>query len=268
VTKTLRIPTSDLRAGKVTLAGEIAHYVGRVQRCRPGDTLLLFDPASASEALAELVAIDAHTVTCVVGPPRPASRLGLPGVHLVQALGKGDKPEDTLRAVVALGVGQVTFVESSRSVARVSDRAANKRERLIKVAVEAARQSLRGDLPHVVGPLAWRELQQVRAAETAMDATISPQPLRLILDPMPDCRPLLAVLAERRAQQVELWVGPEGGFSDAEGADLSAAGGISVSLGPLVLRTELAALAAVAVTMAWALADGRWTPPAAELSSS
>jgi 16S rRNA (uracil1498-N3)-methyltransferase len=215
--------------------------------------LVLFDAEQVLEADARILAVDAATVTCELGAPRRAGRLGAAWVHLVQALGKGDKPEATLRAAVALGVGAITFVESARSVARVGERAPQKRERLHKVAHEAARQSLRGDLPEVNGPRSFSD--QLREVAVEPD----PDVLRLVLHPAVDGLPLLLQLTARNAPRVELWVGPEGGFTEAESAALIALGALPVSLGPLVLRTELAATAALAATLAWALAAGRWT---------
>jgi 16S rRNA (uracil1498-N3)-methyltransferase len=250
VTRTLRIPSQNLLPGRRTLVGPDAHYVGRVLRCRVGDELLMFDPEAATEAPARVLALDASSVVCELGEVRVASRLGAGFVHLVQALGKGDKPEDSLRAAVALGVGAVTFVESARSVSKISGREGNKRERLNKVALEAARQSLRGDVPRVRGPMAWSDITRERLS------TRSDEVLRLVLHPGSGSVPLLQALEMR--PEIEVWVGPEGGFDEAELAQLSESGARFVGLGPLVQRTELAAVSTCAVVLAWALARGSW----------
>ena len=104
------------------------------------------------------------TLKCTLdGVPRAAARIASSGIVLVQALGKGNKTEQVVRSATALGVAELHLVESARSVARAGDRADSKRARLESIALDAARQSLRGDVPLIVGPHAFdRELESWR----------------------------------------------------------------------------------------------------------
>jgi 16S rRNA (uracil1498-N3)-methyltransferase len=227
-----RAPLSPLLAGEQQLSRELGGYLVKVLRLRAGDAFTLFDPDAGIEADAELVRDIPALVK--VGEPREAARVTRREVVLLQGFAKGDKPEQVLRAAVALGVSSVTFVRTERSVAGAELR----HERLRAVMLDAARQCGRGDLPTVNG------LVDLPAA--LADA----RGLSLLLEPAAP-ESLVEVLREApRDRSITLAVGPEGGFAAEESAQLLAAGFVAVRLAPFVLRTELAAVAALSVVAA------------------
>jgi 16S rRNA (uracil1498-N3)-methyltransferase len=227
-----RAPLTPLAAGEQQLPRELGNYLVKVLRLRAGDALVLFDPEAALEADAELVR-DVPALARV-GQTRPAPRVSRRDVTLLQGLAKGDKPEQVLRAAVALGAAAVTFVRTERSVAGAELRP----ERLRAIMLDTARQCGRGDLPELGG------LVGLDAALHASDG------LGLLLDP--DASESLVDFLRHVAPQhaLALAVGPEGGFSAAEQQQLLAAGFQPVRLAPYVLRTELAAVAALSVVAA------------------
>jgi 16S rRNA (uracil1498-N3)-methyltransferase len=232
MTQLARAPMSPLLAGEQPLSKELGSYLVKVLRLRAGDRFVLFDPESRTEADAELVR-DVPAVARV-GDTRPAPRVMRRDVALLQGLAKGDKPEHVLRAAVALGASNVTFVRTERSVAGAELRL----ERLQAVMLDSARQCGRGDLPALGGLLA------LEAALHASDG------LGLLLDPNAE-QSLVEVLRTLAPQHaLSLAIGPEGGFSDRETQRLLAAGFQPVRLAPHVLRTELAAVAALSVVAA------------------
>lgn len=227
-----RAPFAPLVAGEQPLPKELGGYLVRVLRLRAGDRFVLFDPDSATEADAELLR-DVPALARL-GQPRPAPRSSQRDVALVQGLAKGDKPEQVVRAAVALGARAVTFARTERSVSGAELRL----ERLRAVMLDAARQCGRGDLPEL-GELVPLDVAASRAAG-----------LRLLLDPAAE-RSLVEVMQSAPADApVTLAVGPEGGFTPAEDAALRKTGFEAVRLAPFVLRTELAAMAALAVVAA------------------
>jgi 16S rRNA (uracil1498-N3)-methyltransferase len=238
VSRPLRVPVDDLVPGVQPLAAPVARYVTRVHRLRVGDRLSLFDPAASSEADAEIVDGPAPQVWCRVEALRPSGYRSLP-IRLIQGLGKADKPDEVIRAATALGVARVTLVHTERSVARpLGERAAGRVERWRRIAIEAARQSGRGDIPALEGPLELGAL--------LLDASAA---VRIVL--APDAEPLFERLAAwRPSAALELLVGPEGGFDDAERLALGAAGFLPASLGATTLRTELAGVAALGALVA------------------
>jgi 16S rRNA (uracil1498-N3)-methyltransferase len=244
VSKALRVPLEGLAAGAFELRGPVARYVARVHRLGVGASLLLFDPESGMEADARLVEVGRDALRCEVEGLRPSGYRAYP-VCLVQGLAKGAKPDLTLRDATALGVESVVFVETERAVVRVpAERAAGRVERWERIAAEAARQSGRGNIPRIVGPL---ELEQALAEVEAG--------LRLVLTA--SGAPLLERLTEwPRARSVALLVGPEGGLGPEEQSLALERGFLPASLGPTTLRTELASVAALGVLVAFASARG------------
>jgi 16S rRNA (uracil1498-N3)-methyltransferase len=228
----LRAPLSPLVAGEQQLSRELGGYLVRVLRLRAGDAFVLFDPEAGTEADAEVLRDIPAVVR--VGEPRAAARVTRREVVLLQGFAKGDKPEQVLRAAVALGASAVTFVRTERSVAGAELRL----ERLRAVMLDAARQCGRGDLPTLGGLVDFEaSLGEARG-------------LLLMLEPTA-ARSLVEVMRDvPRDRALTLAVGPEGGFGDDEAAKLVAAGFEAVRLAPFVLRTELAAVAALSVVAA------------------
>lgn len=239
MTRRIRVPLGELSAGERRLDGAQARYLTRVLRLREGATVTAFDPAARSEADATLVEVGRDHVLARFGEPRPASVVGRTDVTLVWCAGKGDKPDEVVRAATALGVGAVMIATSERSVAR-AEATPERHARLTAIALDAARQSGRGDLPTLTGPLELARL----LAEVGPTAA-----LKLCLDPGAE-RSLGAALAERRGRGLMLLIGPEGGFADDELALARDAGFAFVRFGTLVLRTELAAVAALGAVLA------------------
>jgi 16S rRNA (uracil1498-N3)-methyltransferase len=227
-----RAPFAPLAAGDQQLPKDLGGYLVRVLRLRAGDAFVLFDPDTALEADAELLR-DVPAIARV-GAPRAVARTSKRDVSLLQGLAKGDKPEQVVRAAVALGARSISFVRTERSVAGAELRTA----RLRAVMLDAARQCGRGDLPELGGLLDFA------------DAAGSGAGLRLLLDPSGD-ESLVEVLRGAPPERaVTLAIGPEGGFSAEESAALQQAGFTPVRLSAYVLRTELAAVAALAVVAA------------------
>src|SRR5450432_1154974 len=163
VARLVRVPLSSLEAGERKLDAKTAHYLSDVLRLRAGHAFIAFDPEAELEADATMGEMGARGASCAVDTPRAAARVVSSGIVLVQALGKGDKTEQVARSATALGVAELHFVETARSVARAGERSESKRARLEGIALDAARQSLRGDVPLIVGPHALEhELQSWR----------------------------------------------------------------------------------------------------------
>ena len=227
-----RAPLSPLSAGEQQLPKELGNYLVRVLRLRQGDALVLFDPEAGTEARAELLRDVPALVR--VAPPEPARRVSRRDVMLLQGLAKGDKPEQVLRAAVALGASSVTFVRTERSVAGAELRG----ERMRAVMIDTARQCGRADLPRLSG------LVGLTDALNASDG------LGLLLDPNAETSLVENLRVIAPSHPLSLAVGPEGGFSERERERLRTAGFLPVRLAPFVLRTGLAAVAALAVVAA------------------
>jgi 16S rRNA (uracil1498-N3)-methyltransferase len=242
----LRVPVSALETGDFALAREAAVYVARVHRLAPGDMLTLFDPERAIEAEARIVAIAAGVrhVTVRVAAVRPAEVRAPRPVTLVQALGKGDKMDAIVRDATELGATRIAPVIAERSVVRPEESTARV-ERWRRIAIEAARQCGRGDVPRIVAPVPLLEAISAQARERANEgsserANEASNERRWGVCLVPGAvNALGAALRELDPRaSVTIVVGPEGGLSPAEIAACEAQGWASAGLGPLVLRTE------------------------------
>lgn len=236
----LRVPVAGLTAGDRELPDATARYVTRVHRFRAGQRFLAFDPEARTEAEVELVAVG-RGVTARIGDVRPSSAPPADRLALLWGIGKGDKPEHVISASTALGVERVTLVSAAHSVVSLADRAEARLGRYRTVAVEAARQCGRGDVPTVRGPVPL----STAVAEAALEAGA----LRLSLEPSAPMT-LGEALASRGDAPLVLLVGPEGGFSAPELEACRSHGFGAVSLGSYVLRTELAVVAALGAVAA------------------
>jgi len=246
---TLRAPVESLCAGERELELGPSRYLVLVRRLRAGARFVAFDPARGLEADAELLVADPRRALVRFGPPR-AGRVTAPlPVTLLWSLGKGDKPEAVIRDATALGAAAVVLVTTARSVPRLSERAEERRERWLTVAREAARQSGRGDVPTVVGPLGLAD-----ALVFARDSA------GVVLDPEARTHLARALGDWRPPAPLRVLIGPEGGLTPGELSEARAAGFVAASFGRLTLRTETAVVAVLGALVALADREGG-SPP-------
>ena len=227
---------APLRAGSACMLSEdAAHHAIHVLRLREGEDVTLFD-GRGGEYAARITSIRRLKLALDVLQHRPIERESPLRVTLVQGVSAGDKMDSTLRKAVELGVAELQPVLAARSVARPkAERAEGRRAHWQKVVIAACEQCGRNRIPEVHALIA---LSDYRARGTGMRIVLSPlakQPLSRL--------PL-------QANDFIVAAGPEAGFTAEEEAALVWAGFAPVSLGPRVLRTETAAVAALAALSA------------------
>jgi len=224
----------DIRLGpgaQFTLAPEAAQHVSRALRLKVGDSVTVFD-GRGGEYDAVLQRIDRGRVDVKVGAFRDVEREAAVSVGLVQGLPEADKMDWIVQKAVELGVAWIQPVVCDRSVVRLAaDRAARREAHWKRVAVAACEQTGRNQVPEVRPTLPFQSWL----------AEAGPAP-RWMLTPG---APALAA-RERPVQPFEILVGPEGGLSEREAELAQLRHCEPVSLGQRVLRTETAALAALA----------------------
>ena len=237
----------------VRLDGAEGRHAASVRRIRVGEPIHLVDGIGrrAIGAVSAVVGRDGVEVRLdgIEDEPAPTPR-----IVVVQALPKGDRGELAVELLTEVGVDVIVPWSASACVTVwKGERAARGQRRWHDTAVAAAKQSRRAWFP-VVAPLAEtaQVLDRIRAADTA-----------IVLHEQAD-RPVATVPLPESGEAV-LVVGPEGGISDSERAAFREAGAVEARLGPTVLRTSSAGLAAVAALLArsprWTTAtDERMTP--------
>jgi 16S rRNA (uracil1498-N3)-methyltransferase len=230
-----------LNAGaEVTLGEEGARYLGRVLRLRKGDTVHVFN-GNDGEWSATVNRFGKKRVTLLLRDAVDNQGESELTIQLVQGISRGERMDFVVQKATELGVARITPVLTDHGVVKLDGQRAEKRRvHWQRVAESACEQSGRVRPPAIDPAL---PLNDWLGAHPAGGAT------GIILRPGAD-KPL-ATIGEP-AEGLCLLVGPEGGFSDREYQDAALAGFQAAALGPRILRTETAAVAAIAI------AQSRW----------
>lgn len=225
---------------RVELTGPAHEHATRVLRLRAGDALTLFN-GDGQDYPSTITQLRRGAAACEVRTVEPARAESPLAVTLVQGIARAERMDLVVQKATELGVAAVQPVVTGRSVVKL-DGAARERKRAhwAGVAVAACEQSGRARLPEVAVPLPLADW----LARPAV-----PGRRRLQLDP--EAGETLAARAAGAAA-VELLVGPEGGLTEDERDAARQTGYLSCRLGPRVLRSETAAIAAIAVLQATA----------------
>ncbi|WP_067479843.1 16S rRNA (uracil(1498)-N(3))-methyltransferase [Actinomadura hibisca] len=231
-----------LAADRVVLDGPEGRHAATVRRLRPGERVDLTDGAGLM-AECVVVAADKASLTLEVGArltwPEPSPRL-----VVVQALPKGDRGELAVETMTEVGVDVIVPWSAARSITQWK---AERRDKALgrwrNTAREAAKQARRARFPEVADLATTAQVADLVAGAAGA----------LVLHEAADA-PLTA-FAPPAAGDIVVIVGPEGGVSDEEIARFAEAGARTALLGPTVLRTSTAGVAAASVLMA---ATGRW----------
>jgi 16S rRNA (uracil1498-N3)-methyltransferase len=237
----------ELQPGaELQLPDSAAAHVARVLRLRPGAAITIFD-GRGGEWAAEIVSIVRSAVRVRCGQHQALERESPLQLTLLQSLARGEKMDWVIQKATELGVQRIVTVAAARSVVQIDDkRSATRLVHWRAVAVSACEQCGRNRPPEIDAP---RSVQDALDATNvaAAQATAALPVTRLLLSP---AATLSLADATNNANNIALLVGPEGGFSADELGLLGKSRFVGVGLGPRVLRTETAAIAAVAALQA------------------
>ncbi len=162
-------------------------------------------------------------------------------VTLYQGMARGGKLELTVQKTTEMGLYRFVPMVTARSQVRITEAGSNKQQRWQEIARQAARQSGRTLVPEVAPPMDFS-----RAVQAAAQFNLAVMPFEHA-DGTQDWKRCLA--GHTALRTFGLYIGPEGGFTDAEVEQARRAGIVPVSLGPRILRSETAGLAAVAMAL-------------------
>lgn len=233
-----RFFVESLAGDPIVIEGGDARHIALSLRMKQGEELILCD-GKGTEAVCAVASLCPESVVLEVKERRASETEPKTRVTLYQALPKADKMEYIVQKAVELGVYRIVPVLTSRCISRPDEKtAAKKRERLCKIAAEAAKQSGRGIIPEVDGVLTFKNA--VKEMSTAGLPIFFFEHASL---------PLRKYMEKYTGGDIAVMVGAEGGFSDEEAAFAEENGLLSASLGPRILRCETAPVAALAAIM-------------------
>ncbi len=220
----------------LTLDASEAHYAARVLRLKPGRDVVLFD-GRGGEYRARVEAVERRRVQLAVGEHVATDRLPALTTTLVQGVAGGERMDVVVQKTTELGVTRIVPVITERSQRRPGrDERTRRQAHWRRVALAACRQCGRNRLPDIAEPLPladWLHAERA-AAERVLLSPAADEPLRV----------------PGRPAAIEVLIGPEGGLADDEAALARANGFTAATLGPRILRTETAAIAALAALRA------------------
>lgn len=233
----MRIPriysTTPLQANSsVNLDEQASHYLGKVLRMQAGRELIVFD-GRGGEYPATIESISKKSVVINTGAHNPIDNQSPLHTHLAIGISRGERWDFALQKATELGVSEITPLFTERCEVKLSgDRLEKKLGHWQSILVSAAEQCQRNILPTLNSPLSH-------------SAFISAEPagLGLVLHHRSDCK----ITDYTAPKSCTLLVGPEGGLNDDEIDQALNAGYHALTLGPRVLRTETAPLAALSI---------------------
>jgi 16S rRNA (uracil1498-N3)-methyltransferase len=225
---------------RAVMEGEAAHHLGRVLRAQPGQLYELSDGSKVWLGRIDLVTRDSVEFSLV---EELASHQSSLPTTLLLSIVKFDSFEWALEKATELGVRRIVPLAAARSEKALVAAAVKRAERWKKLLHESSQQSRRVQLP-------------------IMDAPAKPEAafsefgdgMKIFLSEAADAKPLREVLRHQQVESAVLAIGPEGGWAEEEFAAAHAAQFQDASLGKLILRTETAVVASLAV-LNFALAD-------------
>ncbi len=236
---TFYVSPSQISNNIVTITGSEHHHLRNVLRTKPGETVRIIDGKGNAYTAQILETHDAWLSSEARILSHEFHAVVLPSLTLFQGLPKNDKMELILQKTTELGVTQIVPLHSEYALQKPSQ---NRYERWHRVLISATKQSERLYLP---------ELCNAQGFDASL-AQLHKFSLCLLLSPRRDqeshIQHIQTVLRKvPRPASIALFVGPEGGFSDQEVTSAIESGCTLVTLGRNILRTETAAIVAVAV---------------------
>ncbi|HXY95661.1 MAG TPA: 16S rRNA (uracil(1498)-N(3))-methyltransferase [Steroidobacteraceae bacterium] len=225
-----------LSGKRVKLEGSAASHITRVLRLRVGAALILFDGAGG-EYQASIDKAHGGEVIVAVGAREAIERESPLALTLAQGVSRGERMDLVVQKATELGVARLVPVLTERSVVRLTAQQSDRKVNHWRaIAIAACEQCGRNRLPTVAAPLALKDFLKAAAG--------TPSETRLLLSPVGT-----AALNDvaRPDGGITVLIGPEGGLTDEEEHAAVTAGFTALRLGPRVLRTETAAIAALAL---------------------
>lgn len=212
------------------LPSEISHKLIKVIRSKIGDSILMFDGGN-KEATCIITEVNKKTVVVRVDNVYDKNKESNINIHLYQSIAKSDKMDFIIQKATELGAVSITPIISERTVVKLkSDKIDSKMEHWQKVAISACEQSGRNFVPKVNNPI---KLSNISFDKKSISVTLDPT-ANSTIKKLP------------KNSNYSVFIGPEGGFSDAEVKLLKTLGSQRISLGPRILRAETAALTTIA----------------------
>ena len=228
----------DLAGHRVFISGEDVRHIKNVLRMRAGEEISVSDRETAREYRCLIKELGDEVIECSLCFVKEADTELPTKIYLFQGLPKADKLEMVIQKAVELGAYSIVPVSCHRSVVKLDEKkAAKKQERWQQISEAAAKQSKRALVPVVERPVSFREAMEFAGEKCALK--LLPYELS---DPsaMEETRKLINSV--KAGGSIGIFIGPEGGFEDEEIELAKKMGFEIITLGRRILRTETAGM--------------------------
>ncbi|WP_304509314.1 16S rRNA (uracil(1498)-N(3))-methyltransferase [Anaerotignum sp.] len=222
----------------IHMTGEDAKHIKTVLRSREGEEITVCD-GMGTDYFCRISALD-EGVTAEIIRSQPCQSEPKTRITLYQGLPKADKMELIIQKCVELGVDRIVAVSTERCIVKLDKKEEKKLERWQKIAESAAKQSGRGKIPQIA-PKVLRFSQAVEEVKTLSGAIIPYE--------KEENRGIRSFVEGFVGEEIGVFIGPEGGFTEEEIQAAMDAGVLPVTLGKRILRTETAGMAAIAILL-------------------
>lgn len=238
----LFLAPENLQSEKITITGEQARYLSVVLRVKPGERITLFDgegfryecriiQSHKKEVVAERISKEPYSVESPVS------------IILAQGLPKADKMDLIVEKATELGVRSIIPLITEYSQVRHTEKV----ERWKKIAISASQQSGRNRIPEVLEAISFLEYL-AKISPPLMNAEGNSSFAGIIFSEKAGGKSLKDMLSDRRdVKSLVILIGPEGGFSLKEIGSAVRSGFVEALLGPRILRSETAPIAALSI---------------------
>lgn len=234
------VESSARHGNSYIISGADFNHIKNVLRMHEGDTFLISECGTSN--LCRLDAFEGESVIAEIIEEKFQNTELKTQIYLFQGLPKSDKMELIIQKAVELGASAIIPVEMNRCVVKLDDKKKkSKTARWQAIAESAAKQSKRTVIPKVYDAMPYK---QAISKATELDIFIVPYECKNGMEST-----VQALNEITKCKSVGIIIGPEGGFEESEISLAQDAGGITVSLGKRILRTETAAITAVGMCM-------------------
>ncbi|MFT7179408.1 MAG: 16S rRNA (uracil1498-N3)-methyltransferase [Oceanospirillaceae bacterium] len=218
----------------IELETAASHYIGKVLRMQVKQDVVLFNNTS-EQVSAHITSVNNKFVSVYVSAPLSGPQASPLHTHLGQVMSRGERMDYAIQKATELGVNEITPLFSSRCEVKLDlQRQAKRVAHWQKIAISACEQSGRIDVPLIHSPQildSWLVNTQTQA--------------KLVLHPLLHSNQTKPLASQTTPASCALLIGPEGGLTDQEVEQAHTHGYTGLSLGPRILRTETAPLAAL-----------------------
>ncbi|MCI8292721.1 MAG: 16S rRNA (uracil(1498)-N(3))-methyltransferase [Hespellia sp.] len=235
------VTNEQVEEDQIHINGADVNHICNVLRMQTGDELEISD-GTGREYVCQIREIAGEEVILTILQRRTAVSELPSRVCLIQGLPKGDKMDLIVQKAVELGVSEIIPVEMKRTVVKLDVKKAEKKKiRWNRIAEGAAKQSKRGIIPKVEEVLSFaKALERVKEMEVLLIPYECAEDMKQTRRVMEAIRP---------GDSIAIWIGPEGGFEEEEIRQMKEHGGVPITLGHRILRTETAGLAMLSILM-------------------